>query len=687
MIFKFSDLYHIKRYFYFIFIILFPCIIYTGNFGTTTAEFTRIKPEAKPSGMGDAYIGIADDSSSLIYNPSGLALLDKSELAGTSIFWFNSIMMYNISFAHPFERGTGFGINILWVDIGNFNSTGIPGYEVTMQDAIINAGFGKTIFQGFNTGINIKVLYERFADISTGFAETSIGVSADAGILFELFSRNFSLGLVGRNFGFMVGTEDPLPMEIGLGFGFKLISGKDDYFNFDIDISKILNTDNFFIGTGFEWTIFKIFSIRFGFRYNNSFDIETFSFSNFQNLLLLSGGIGINISDIGIIDYSYNPMGVLGDIHRIGIKITFGESLYEQALAEQKALIVPKALEIPKIEVSEGQIKAVSFKPNIPQEKVKEWTLNIKTYDGKIIKTYSGIGEVPKDLKWDGTDSVGKIVKTDVSYIFDFKAKDMEGQIIKSMGNIIQPQKISPVEFKEEFYKPIRGREIFVVPINLLVSGDSEERKQVPFIMVNDKIKEIVSWDFDILSKSGTPKKKFSGNGNIPLYIVWDGKDFDGNYVEDLKDCKYVLTLNGKVGSKATIKDRRVIRDPFVISTKTKRLKAFKFIYFEPNSYELTQEMEQRMKEIVDEIITYKNIQIYIQGHSSVEGDKNYNIWLSQQRAKTVLRYIVEKYKISPLSITTVGYGADIPYDIKDTEETRSRSRRVEIIIMGEIEK
>ncbi|MCX7699040.1 MAG: PorV/PorQ family protein [Candidatus Goldbacteria bacterium] len=687
MVFKFGDLYHIKIYFYFIFLILFPCIIYTGNFGTTTAEFIKIKPDAKPSGMGDAYIGIADDSSSLIYNPSGLALLDKSELAGTSIFWFNNIMMYNISLAHPFERGTGFGINILWIDIGNFNSTGIPGNEVTIQDAIINAGFGKTIFQGFNTGINIKVLYERFADISTGFAETSIGVSADAGILFELFSRNFSLGVVGRNFGFMVGTEDPLPMEIGLGVGFRLFSGKDDYFNFDIDISKILNTDNFFIGTGFEWTIFKIFSIRFGLRYNNSFDIETFSFSNIQNLLLLSGGIGINISDIGIIDYSYNPMGVLGDIHRIGIKITFGESLYEQALAEQKALIVPKALEIPKIEVSEGQIKAVSFKPNVPQEKVKEWTLNIKTSDGKIIKTYSGIGEVPKDLKWDGTDSVGKIVKTDVSYIFDFKAKDAEGQIIKSIGHIIQPQKIFSVEFKEEFYKPINGREIFVVPINLLISSDSEERKQVPFIIVNDKIKEIVAWEFDILSKSGTPKKKFSGSGNIPLYVVWDGKDFDGNYVEDLKNCKYVLTLTSKDGSKATIKDKRVIRDPFVISTKTKRLKAFKFIYFEPNSYDLTQEMEQRLKEIVDEIVTYKNVQIYIQGHSSVEGDKNYNIWLSQQRAKTVLRYIVEKYKISPLSITTVGYGADIPYDLKDTEETRSRSRRVEIIIMGEIVK
>lgn len=688
MILKISDLYHIKKYILILLIFLFPSIVFSAaSFGTTTAEFIKIKPDAKPSGMGDAYIGIADDSSSLQYNSSGLALLDRSELTGTSIFWFNNIMMYNVAFAHAFESGTAFGINLLWIDFGSFNSTGISGFDVTLQEAVINAGFGKTIFTGFNLGINLKILYERFADISTGIVESSIGVSADTGILFELFSRNFSIGFVARNLGFITGTEDSLPIEMGLGIGFKLFSGKDDYFNFGIDVSKILNTDNFFAGAGFEWTIFRIFSMRLGFRYNNSFDLETFSFSDVQNLLLLSGGVGINIGDTGIIDYSYNPMGALGAIHRIGLKMIFGESLYEKTLAEQKTVIVPKALEIPKIEVSEGQIKAVSFKPNVPPEKVKEWTLDIKTTDGKIIKTYSGVGEVPKDLKWDGTDSVGKIAKTDVNYIFDFKAKDKEGLIIKSIGQIIQPKKIMPVEFKEEIFRPRSGQEIFVAPINLLVSSESDERKQVPFIMVNKKIKEIVSWEFDILTATGVPKKKFSGSGNMPLYIVWDGKDFDGNYVENPKDCKYILTLTGKDGNKAQIKDRQIIRDPFIISTKTKRLKAFKYIYFDANSYELNQEMEQRLKEIVEEIVKYKNIQIYIQGHSSIEGDKNYNILLSQQRAKTVLRFIVEKYKVSPLSITTVGYGADIPYDMKDTEDTRIRSRRVEIVIMGEIEK
>jgi outer membrane protein OmpA-like peptidoglycan-associated protein len=204
--------------------------------------------------------------------------------------------------------------------------------------------------------------------------------------------------------------------------------------------------------------------------------------------------------------------------------------------------------------------------------------------------------------------------------------------------------------------------------------------------MVNEKIKDVKSWAFDVYDKAGVPLKKFKGEGSMPSYLVWDGKDYDGNYVDDLKTCKYVLTVNGTDGKKAEIKDRQVIRDPFIIASKTKKLKMAKRIYFDSNAYELMPEMSDRLNEIGAEIAKQKRTQIYIQGHSSSEGDRNYNLLLSQLRAKAVLRYLVEKYKISPLSITTVGYGSDIPVDSQDTDDTRARNRRVEIIMMGETE-
>jgi outer membrane protein OmpA-like peptidoglycan-associated protein len=204
--------------------------------------------------------------------------------------------------------------------------------------------------------------------------------------------------------------------------------------------------------------------------------------------------------------------------------------------------------------------------------------------------------------------------------------------------------------------------------------------------MVNEKIKDVKDWAFDVFDKNGAPLKRFKGTGIMPSYLVWDGKDYDGNYVSDLKTCKYVLTVNGTDGKKAEIKDKQVIRDPFIIASKTKKLKMAKRIYFESNGYDIIPEMAERLNEIGAEITRQNRTQIYIQGHSSSEGDRNYNLLLSQLRAKSVLRYLVEKYKISPLSITTVGYGADIPVDSEDSDDTRARNRRVEIIIMGETE-
>ena len=655
-----------------------------NNFGTTTAEFLKIVPEAGPAGMGEAYMAVADDSSALMYNPAGLSLVDKTEVTLTQLFWFNDINMQHAAFAMPFEGGTGIGANILWIDFGSFDSTGLPPETVppvNLQYGVINAGFGTGLGDIFGVGLNVKMLYEGFMD------EKSLGISSDAGVIVRLFERNINLAFTAKNLGILFGVNDALPLTLGAGLGFRFWNGRYDYLNIALDFQKIINTDNIFAGLGIETTIFNTLVLRGGVRYNNALELTQFSWSDITRLMYFSGGVGINfaVGDTDVsIDYSYTPMGDLGYVQRIGLKGKFGESMYENYMAEKTARVEPKAIEVPKVDVEEGQIKGVSFKPNVPTEKVKEWKLAIKTSDGKIIKEFNGFGEVPKNLAWDGTDNFGKILKADADYVFDFKAKDMEGQIVKTIGHIVATKKFNFFEIKEERFVPIKGKEMLVAPVTLLVSSDKEERKQVPFVMVNEKIKRVKEWKFDITDASGRNIKRFKGKSSIPSYLVWDGKDFEGNYVDDLKRCKYTLTVTGYNGRKAEIKEKEVIRNPFIIASKTKKLKLAHKIYFEPNSFDLHPKMMERLENIAREIKSHKKVQVYIQGHSSREGDRTHNVILSQDRAKAVLRYFVEKFKISPLSITTVGYGADIPLESNDTEEGRMKNRRVEIIIMGE---
>jgi outer membrane protein OmpA-like peptidoglycan-associated protein len=680
-----STLLHQIIPYFFILFLLVPSTIRSANFGTDTAEYLKINPEAGPAGMGEAYTAIAEGTNALQYNPAGLAIMDKGELTATELFWFNSIYMTHLAFGYPLDYGFGVGGSLLWISSGSFDSTGGAAAPVSMEDGVINIGVGKSIGENIHLGLSLHGLYEHFS-AGPSLSVSSMGFSTDAGAVFYLGSRNLTLGLTAKNMGILFGNLDPLPMEAAIGLGYRLYNGSFDFLNVALDFSKVINTDNFFAALGAEVYVFQAVALRFGLRYNNALGMDRVSFSNIQNMLIFSAGAGININDTFTVDYSYTPMGDLGQIQRITLKIKFGDSWYERKMAEKNVKIEPKAIEIPEVNVAGGEIKNVSFKPNVPQENVKEWTLAIKTSDGKIVKSFSGVGEVPKTLNWDGTDAYGRISKSDVNYVFDFKAKNDAGQTIKTIGQIVQAKQFDYMHEEDKKFTPLKGGEMLVAPVTLLVSSDAEERKSVPFVMVNKDIKQVKNWDFAIYDGNGALLKKFSGGDMIPSYLVWDGKDSYGNYVKDLKSCKYVLDLTGVDGKKAEIKDRQVMRDPFVISVGSRKLKMAQRIYFENNLYAINPQMMPRLDSIAADISGYSNVQIYIQGHSSSEGDTAYNIKLSQDRAKSVLRYLVEKHRISPLSITTVGYGANIPIDKGTTEDAKMRNRRVEIIIIGEKE-
>lgn len=655
--------------------------VFSQNFGTNTAEFLKIKPEARTAATGESGIAVADGTNTLIFNPSRLSLLDRSELTLGEILWFNNIHMEYAAFAFPFEKGTGLGLSIFYINLGDFDSTGSLVEKVDIQNAFINFGFGQSFGDGISLGICGKGIYENFID------EKSFGLSFDAGAVFTLITRVLYAGIVFRNLGFLFGGKDPLPMEIGIGTGFRFFQHSFDYANISLDISKIINTDNIFIGAGFEYYFLKIVALRLGIKYNNAYDMDNI-FTDIQNFIILSGGIGINLNDTFLFDYSYSPLGDIGIAHRISLKYRFGESFYEAELAEKQAVIIPKAIEVPEIKAEQGQIKAVSFKPTLPEEKIKEWKLDIKTSDGKIIKTFTGVGEIPKNLQWDGTDNYGKIAKADISYIYDFKVKDIEGKITKSMGKIQQIKKYDflkfDVEKAEERFIPEKGREMLVIPILSLISTDYKDRQNVPFVMENKFITKIKDWEFNIYNREKNIVKTFSGKNVFPAYLVWDGKDFNGNYIKDTTGFEYVLNITGIDGKKKEIKERRFVRNPFMLASKNKVIKVLKKIYFEDRSYDIPEQMNDFIKEIADEIKRYKKINVFIQGHSANEGSEKFNKALAEERAKMVLRVLVENYQINPNILTAMGYSNFVPFSTEQTEEAIQQNRRVEIILFGE---
>ena len=76
----------------------------------------------------------------------------------------------------------------------------------------------------------------------------------------------------------------------------------------------------------------------------------------------------------------------------------------------------------------------------------------------------------------------------------------------------------------------------------------------------------------------------------------------------------------------------------------------------------------------------YPDTNIEIQGHTDSKGTETYNQSLSERRATNVSRYLLSK-GIDSQRISTIGYGETAPKYSNETDDGRSKNRRVEFAI------
>jgi outer membrane protein OmpA-like peptidoglycan-associated protein len=72
-------------------------------------------------------------------------------------------------------------------------------------------------------------------------------------------------------------------------------------------------------------------------------------------------------------------------------------------------------------------------------------------------------------------------------------------------------------------------------------------------------------------------------------------------------------------------------------------------------------------------------LRLEIQGHTDNVGAPTANLTLSQQRAETVKKYLMDTHAIAAARLTTAGFGDTKPVADNSTEEGRAKNRRVEL--------
>ena len=103
---------------------------------------------------------------------------------------------------------------------------------------------------------------------------------------------------------------------------------------------------------------------------------------------------------------------------------------------------------------------------------------------------------------------------------------------------------------------------------------------------------------------------------------------------------------------------------------------------FESGKSKLLAESFDLLAKVEKAIDVYPESELMIEGHTDSLGDDDFNQKLSQDRAESVLKYMVNAMRVPSYRLIATGYGETNPIANNETESGRSKNRRIDIIII-----
>jgi len=106
-------------------------------------------------------------------------------------------------------------------------------------------------------------------------------------------------------------------------------------------------------------------------------------------------------------------------------------------------------------------------------------------------------------------------------------------------------------------------------------------------------------------------------------------------------------------------------------------------ILFDFNKANLRQEAQLNLAKVSVILTQYAEMHISVEGHTDNVGAEDYNLKLSEKRAKSVYDFLVHE-GVTADRMDTKGYGMSQPVAANETAEGRQKNRRVDLVIRGE---
>lgn len=310
--------------------------------GTTSAQILKINVGPRAIGMGGAFTAIADDITSLYWNPGGTANIQSNEA------YFNHTNLYmdiKNDFAAIATNVSGFGtvgafVSVLSVDEMMVRTIEQPegtGEFFDYGSIVVGLNYSRFLTENFAIGFNAKYINESIWHMSaTGFAidvgtlykipvlnELRIAASvSNFGTKMQMAGRDATQNLpAGAGGGNLVNANlemDKFDLPLLFRFGLSADVIKDQNSRLTTSVDAIHPNDHSeYINSGLEYSWNEVIFIRVG--YNSLFEKDSEKG--------LTAGIGINYRIIDLVkvkvDYAYQDFGRLKDVHYFSVGVNF----------------------------------------------------------------------------------------------------------------------------------------------------------------------------------------------------------------------------------------------------------------------------------------------------------------------------------------------------------------------------
>jgi len=274
-------------------------------------------------GLGNAYVGLADDVNSVFFNPAGLALVKDQQVTSMYSTLLTDIRYLVLAGTQPLPAGQ---LGLGYIDV---YSPPTPVYEIinnrlvylgnsTQNNRLLILSYAKELQENLSLGASLK--YFNFALTGGGatYESSGSGTELDLGLKF-LPKKWVSLGLslqntlpssLGGKFSWSDGTVEGIPARFVLGSAFRVIGkhGLREMQDRELDFTADFETDiagasGAHFGVEF-WPVYN-FGARLGFDKGNL-------------------AMGASFKNKGFIfDYAYNRLSGVADNTCNSISISY----------------------------------------------------------------------------------------------------------------------------------------------------------------------------------------------------------------------------------------------------------------------------------------------------------------------------------------------------------------------------